>query len=159
MKAIDALSPRSTNFLSVTEMGPFLQHYSECLPQLDNLENEIILFKNYLSRNPISDEVQGTSGLHDLLECIDPVKAAFPILHECLRIALTIGTSTATVERSFSSLRRIKTYLRSTMAQQRLDSLALLYIERDLSSRLWESLEQLVIEFAHKHNNSRIVLF
>ena len=39
--------------------------------------------------------------------------------------------STATVERSFSSLRSLKTYLRSTMSQQRLDDLAILYIERD----------------------------
>ena len=28
MKGIDALSLRSTNFLSITEMEPFLQHYS-----------------------------------------------------------------------------------------------------------------------------------
>ena len=56
--------------------------------------------------------------------------------------------ATATVERSFSSLRHIKTYLRSTMSQERLDNLALLSIERELSSRLWDSLDELVIEFA-----------
>ena len=159
MKGVDALSPKSTSFLSVTKMEPFLQHYSKCLPRLDNLKNEVIFFKNYLTRNPIPDEeLQGSSGLHNLLEHTEPVKAAFPILNECLCIALTLGTSTATVERSFSSLHRVKTYLRSTMTQQRLDSLGLLYIERDLSSRLWESLEQLVIEFAQTHRNSMIVL-
>ena len=47
--------------------------------------------------------------LHHLLQPIDPVKEAFPVLRECLLIAMTLGASTATVERSFSSLRRLKT--------------------------------------------------
>ena len=47
-------------------------------------------------------------------------------------IAMTLGTSTATVQRSFSSLRRLKPYLRTTMSQQKLDDLAILYIEEDL---------------------------
>ena len=128
MKGIDALCPKSSNFLSVAEMEPFLQQYDKCLPQLDNLENEVMLFKNYLARNHIPEEAQGSSGLHFLLDCIEPVKAAFPILYECFHIAVTLGTSTATVERSFSSLRQVKIYLRSTMTQQRLNGLALLDI-------------------------------
>jgi len=51
-----------------------------------------------------------------------------------LKIAMTFGMSSATAERSFSSLRRIKNYLRSTMTQERLSNLSLLYIERELSS-------------------------
>lgn len=76
---------------------------------------------------------------------------------KCYQIALTIGVSSATAERSF--LRRIKTYLRSTMSQTRLSNLALLYIERDLSSSLWNQMDDLVIKFAETHNNSRIALF
>ena len=72
------------------------------------------------------------------------MKDAFPVLRECLLIAMTLGT--ATVERSFSSLQRVKTYLRSTMSQQRLDDLAILYIERDLSSWLWLSITDLVLK-------------
>ena len=34
-----------------------------------------------------------TSGLHDVLDCIEPMKTVFPILNECIHIALTIGTS------------------------------------------------------------------
>ena len=50
--------------------------------------------------------------------------------------------------KEFSSLRRLKTYLRSTMTQECLTNLALLYIERDLSSQLWDKLDELVIAFA-----------
>ncbi len=65
----------------------------------------------------------------------------------------------ASAERGFSSLRRIKTYLRSTMTQDRLSNLALLYIEKDLSSQLWDRIYELVVlTFAQLHKNSRIVL-
>ena len=61
---------------------------------------------------------------------------------------MTLETSTATVERSFSSLRRLKPYLRTTMSQQTLDDLAILYIKEDLSSRLWSSINDLVSKIA-----------
>ena len=153
---MSSLSPKCGNtFLSASELHPFLIHYEKCLPSTDNLENEILTFKNYLTT---VDEDHTTWGLHRLLECITPVEIAFPILTSSIKIALTIGTSTASVERSFSSLRRLKTYLRSTMTQERLDKLALLYIERNLSSDLWNSLEDLVVKFAQRHKNSRIIL-
>jgi len=39
--------------------------------------------------------------------------------------------TTCTSERSFSSLRRLKTYLSSTMAENRLNGLAMLSIHRE----------------------------
>ena len=48
--------------------------------------------------------------------------------------------------------------LSSTMNQDRLSNMALLYIERDLSSQLWDKLDDLVIRFAETHRNSKIVL-
>jgi hypothetical protein len=44
-----------------------------------------------------------------------------------LLILYTMPASTATTERSFSVLRRLKTYLRTTMLQDSLTSLAVLY--------------------------------
>ena len=40
------------------------------------------------------------------------------------------------------------------MTQTRLSDLALLYIERDLSSRLWNQIDVLVLRFAETHKNS-----
>uniref|UniRef100_A0A1X7TBX4 Uncharacterized protein n=1 Tax=Amphimedon queenslandica TaxID=400682 RepID=A0A1X7TBX4_AMPQE len=71
---------------------------------------------------------------------------------------MTLGTSTASVSWNFSSLRRLKTYLRSTMTQQRLDNLSLLYVEREMSSKLWDKPYDLVAMFAPKHRNSRLSL-
>ena len=42
----------------------------------------------------------------------------------------------AVSERSFSTLRRIKTYLRSTMSQLRLNSIMTLHIHKDLTDKL-----------------------
>ena len=86
------------------------------------------------------------------------VQDAFPTLKKAVIIAMTFGTSTATVERTFSSLKRIKTYLHSSMSQTRVDDLAILNIERDLSSKLWDNLPSLVIKFAQVHKNAKIPL-
>ena len=52
--------------------------------------------------------------------------------------------------------KRIKTWLRTTMTEQRLVDLAVISIERDLSTEL--SLDQVIIEFAGKDSNRRIIL-
>ena len=84
----------------------------------------------------------------DALAQLSQIKEAFPALTKLLQIALTIAVSTAQCERSFSALKRIKTYLRSTMSEQRLVDLAVLSIERDLSRKL--SMDTIVDHFAAK---------
>jgi len=51
---------------------------------------------------------------------------SFPNTYVAYRIMLTIPVSVASVEMSFSKLKIIKTYLRSTMFQQRWNGLALI---------------------------------
>ena len=61
---------------------------------------------------------------------------SLPNLTVVLRILLTMCVSVASCERSFSKLKLIKTYLRSTMSQLRLSSLALLSVERQVAETL-----------------------
>ncbi|XP_063732765.1 zinc finger MYM-type protein 1-like isoform X2 [Eleginops maclovinus] len=63
-----------------------------------------------------------------------------------LRLLLTLPVSVASGERSFSSLKRIKNYMRSTMSQERLSGLALMSIESDVRRSL--DLEGIVSAFA-----------
>ena len=51
-------------------------------------------------------------------------------------LILTIPVSTASVERSFSALKRIKTYSRNMTGQARLSDLALISIEKELLMNL-----------------------
>ena len=60
----------------------------------------------------------------------------FPNIVTLIRIYLTIPASSASAERSFSRLKLIQSYLRSSMATERLQGLALLSIERKNSANL-----------------------
>ena len=53
-------------------------------------------------------------------------------IHELLRLCLTIAVTSATSERSFSTVRRLLTYLRSTMTEKRLNNCSLLHVQQDL---------------------------
>lgn len=77
----------------------------------------------------------------------------YPIIHQLLRILATLPVSNASAERSFSSLRRIKTWLRTTMTETRLVGLALLHIHHDIPVNP----EDIVERFA-KRGNRRMVL-
>lgn len=67
-----------------------------------------------------------------LIDTIDNIPHGLYIQIECIvKIFLTMPVSTATAERSFSAMKRIKTYLRSTMTTDRLSSLAMLHIHRE----------------------------
>lgn len=95
------------------------------------------------------------SNLGDVLRELYPLKAAFPTLSKALQITLTIAVSTAECERSSSSLRRIKIYLRSRMTNSRLADLAVLSIEKEISKNI--KLEEVVDRFAASGTH-RIVL-
>lgn len=62
--------------------------------------------------------------------------STFPNVYKLLNLALTLPISSASCERSFSTMRRINTYIRSTMTQDRFSSLAILNIERDISNNI-----------------------
>ncbi|XP_044869697.1 zinc finger MYM-type protein 1-like [Mauremys mutica] len=53
-----------------------------------------------------------------------------------LKLFYTIPTTTCTAERSFSCLRRLKNYLRTTMSQERLNHLTFLHVHKNFTSEL-----------------------
>ena len=57
-----------------------------------------------------------------------------------------IPVTTATAERSFSALRLLKTYLRATMKEERLNGLALMAIRKDIQFKHDEVLDQYASE-------------
>ena len=64
------------------------------------------------------------------------LQESYPNIERALKTFLTMPTTVATAERSFSKLKVIKNYLRSTSVQQRISNLALLSIERGLTSQI-----------------------
>jgi hypothetical protein len=66
----------------------------------------------------------------------ESVKDMIPEIIKLLKIVMTIPVSTCTAARSFSALRRIKTYLRSTMTQQRLTDHMIVHVNREIADDL-----------------------
>ena len=95
----------------------------------DELKIEVRRLRNHvLISRENNHDIDNNSIAIDLLKWI--VKWGFteslPNLSIVLRIFLTMCISIASCERSFSKLKLVKTYLRSTMSQIRLTSLAIL---------------------------------
>lgn len=82
-------------------------------------------------------------------------KDSFQNLYKLLQIAITIPVSSATCERSFSTMRRIKNWLRSSMLQQRFTNLSLLNIEKDLLNQL--NTETILNKYCMKPRKSMLI--
>ncbi|ESN99201.1 hypothetical protein HELRODRAFT_153318, partial [Helobdella robusta] len=68
-------------------------------------------------------------------------------------IFVTIPTTSATAERSFSGLKRLKTYLRSTMGQKRLNSVSLLHFHKDVANEM--DLDSIINEFIQRNDQRK----
>ncbi|XP_060855602.1 52 kDa repressor of the inhibitor of the protein kinase-like [Metopolophium dirhodum] len=64
------------------------------------------------------------------------LSSVYPNLVIAYRLLLTFPVTVASGERSFSKLKLIKTYLRSTMTQERLSNLAILSIENKITQTI-----------------------
>ena len=57
---------------------------------------------------------------------------SFSNIKVCLGILGTLSVTTCTCEQSFSSMRRLKTYTRSTMISERLNGIAFLQVHQEI---------------------------
>lgn len=84
-------------------------------------------------RDLLPAEVETAAGV---LRFMNRIQNPYPNTFIAYRILLTIPVTVASAERSFSRLKLIKTYLRSSMSQERLTSLATLSIEADTTPKV-----------------------
>jgi len=85
----------------------------------------------------------------DLLKLIisSKIMSSVPELATACALFATIPVTVASAERSFSKLKLIKTYLRSSISQERLDGLAFLAIENEDAKQL--NIDDLLDKFAN----------
>ncbi|KAM3859970.1 zinc finger MYM-type protein 1 [Diretmus argenteus] len=125
MMGIQACHPASEAFLSEESLRPLATHYGIQLQPA-----ELLVAKQFLSKKT----AQAIPDIHSVFKLLDV--DMFPALKSVYQVALTIPVSSCSCERSFSALRRLHTWLRRTMGQDRLHQLALLSIEKGLLSEL-----------------------
>jgi len=112
---------------SVDDDKPSLQLYADFIDSQNVVLAELELWKQKwlsVSASTVPSTIPSTA-IDALNSC---QKSIFPNVHTLLTIACTLPVTTASAERSFSSLRRLKAYLRSTMSTERLSGLSLLYV-------------------------------
>ena len=119
--------------------------WSHLLPAEDDLDSELARWKAHC--NKFHATLKEKSITHLLSEDADPI--FFPNIREllCILVILPIGSTEA--ERTFSCLRQIHLWLRTTMTDERLGNLGVLAMQ-GFSFQL--NVEQICKEFATKHS-------
>ena len=135
MDGIQACHPASKSFIGLHSLEKLATHY-----HIQLVPEEVLVAKSFLSRED-QDSIPDILSVFKLLDSM-----MFPSLRAILQVALTIPVSSCSCERSFSALRRLHTWLRSTMGQERLNELAVLSIERVLVGDINE--DEVIDEFA-----------
>ena len=82
-----------------------------------------------------------------LRNMIPEMRAMFPNVESLVRLLLVNPASSATAEMSFSGPRRLKTYLRSTCGQLRLNNLAICHVHNDIMDTIDVNRPTLLKEF------------
>lgn len=105
---------------------------------------ELIQFKAIFSCMP---ENQKTS-IHILFKVLttSPINTTFPTIEIALKIFTCLPCSNSSGERLFSVLKRVKTYLRSSLSNEKTSQLSVLCMEAEITKNI--DLSELVNKFA-----------
>jgi hypothetical protein len=124
-------------FLNEYELHELTQFYSI---NYDDLKAEQRLYKNQMNHTKMN--------LSEVTKLFLENNFHITLLsmNELLKILWTIPVNSCQCERSFLYLKRLKTYLRNSMVQERLSGIALLNIERNFEINL----DQIVSDFIVK---------
>ena len=137
---IFTLHPRE---MQQTERDEF-KHIASSVKEMygiDNLVEEALAWYDVQKHKPMDDNYLG------MIELVKQT-TLFRAVRKATLIALTLPATSCRVERSFSTLRRVKTWLRSTMSDTRLSGLCMLSVYRDkVNSQKTELMNRVIDNF------------
>ena len=115
------------------------------------LSSEKNVFENIDADYPDSERINAATMVRRMFE--NGVHEVLPLVYKVFSILATIPATSSSAERSFSALRHLKTYLRRTMGQKRLNSISLINVERAYAnSALKNDMEKIIDIFGQRHN-------
>uniref|UniRef100_A0A2N9GK21 TTF-type domain-containing protein n=1 Tax=Fagus sylvatica TaxID=28930 RepID=A0A2N9GK21_FAGSY len=126
-----------------SQLQSFLEYKEHCDIYADELFQELRYLKTLLPKD-VTKSIDILNTIKSYWE-----EGGFQTVWVTYRILLTIPVTVASAERSFSKLKLIKTYLRTTMSQERLSGLAMISIENEYLDKL--NYDDLIEEFASKN--------
>ena len=113
---------------SINDFANIVRFYKDDLPSINSFEAEVDLW--YCKWRREQEMARKLDTLGKTLSHTD--REYFPNIHTMLVIAVTLPITSCECERSISALRFLKTCLRSTMSQERLNGLAMLQYHKDI---------------------------
>lgn len=96
---------------------------TQAIADIEALQAELEVLSDFCSETETMDEISKKS---------ESLKNILPLANRICRLALTSPVTVASNERTFSKLKIVKNYLRTTMTDPRLNALVLLTCEKDI---------------------------
>jgi hypothetical protein len=133
------LQPRQMLKLQRTDFKRVISEINS-LYTIDNFAEESLSWYDMWQEDSVDLDVQ-------LIDLINHC-TFFPAVRQAILLALTLPATSCTVERSFSTMRRVKTWLRTTMTSDRLSSLCMLSVHRArIAARKSEFVDEVIDKF------------
>lgn len=122
------LLPSNVDILTDEKISTVEEFFEDDLPSPSAFKGELRLWKREWTENAnesIPESIEETLKVTN--------DRFYPNIPMILRLLLMLPVSAATVERSHSSFKQVKTKLRSTTTEDRMNALLLLYIHKDIA--------------------------
>lgn len=147
---IKAVVPSSETFLKIDDVVAFGKLYNL------NTEDLKIETENMIRVLARKDDASRPKTLLELQHYISRMSDAFYEMNRLLKIACTMPITTCSCERSFSTLRIVKNYLRTSTIESRLQSLMILGVHSSRAKKI--NFNEIVDKFDKLYPQSRIQL-
>jgi len=136
------LCPTSEKFLDYeySRLQPFLSHYGDTCSMVPSLlKAEMIIASDMITKhhaNAVEPENASDMDMSAVITLLSQNPHAFTNLMTCIQIAMTIPVTSASCERTFSSMKLLKNWQRNRTGDRRLSDLLALYICKERSREL-----------------------
>ena len=137
------LKAASTGEILEDNLSETCKHFDQDFDH-SRLKNQLAVLHDLVCHaNPTLQDI------HKAILALGTTSSLFYEVLKLLQMLYVIPATTATAERSFSSLRRVKTYLRNTMTTQRLNHMMILHVHKHLTDLL--DLHRVAAEFVSRN--------
>ena len=141
LNGIAAFDPKSSAFLTEDALLAMAKHYHYKGAKVTRLQAEVTNFRfNFEDPdNQASELTTSVCVIHYLFDN----KGCYPTLSSLGILALSLPATSVPCERSFSAMRRIKTYLRNRTGDDRISHLAILDINKAVAQSIYVTIEMI----------------
>ncbi|XP_065580922.1 zinc finger MYM-type protein 1-like [Artemia franciscana] len=141
LEATRCLNPKSTDFMDSDLLFVIATYFDQAGIDTMQLKCQALIARAF-----VSQLLQKPANALDVFEQLGGLKEAYSELLKVVRVVLTLPLTTCSNERFFSVLTFVKDYLRTTMENERLSHLLLIFSEKAAVKEL--NFEKLVDDFA-----------